>query len=146
MNSRKRAAAVMYRSQIGQTLVEMALVLPIFILMVMGIFDLGRAVWQANTVAEAARQGVRYAITAPSDCTGIKSAATEAAIGVKLTASPVTISEPSGVSLGRPVTVTVTGTFTPVTPLIATVVKKTSFTITRASTMIIENASRGSQC
>ncbi|HVC35001.1 MAG TPA: TadE family protein, partial [Chloroflexota bacterium] len=59
------------KKQRGQALVEMALVFPVFILLVMGILDLGRAVWQANTMAEAARQGARYAITAPSDCTGI---------------------------------------------------------------------------
>lgn len=46
----------------AQTLVEFALILPIFLLIVTGIFDLARAVWQENTLASAAREGTRYAI------------------------------------------------------------------------------------
>jgi Flp pilus assembly protein TadG len=46
----------------AQALVEFALVLPIFLLLVTGIFDVGRAVWQENTLAYAAREGTRYAI------------------------------------------------------------------------------------
>jgi len=129
------------KRDLGQTLVEMALVFPIIILMVMGIFDLGRAVWQAGTVAEAAREGARYAATSPADCTGIVNTATKAAIGVKLaSSSPIVISEPSTppAQLGAPVTVTVRATFSPVTPLIAKFTGS-SITITRASTMIIEN-------
>lgn len=46
----------------GQSLVELALILPIFLLLVTGLFDLARAVWQENTLAYAAREGTRYAI------------------------------------------------------------------------------------
>jgi hypothetical protein len=46
----------------AQALVEFALVMPIFLLLVTGIFDVGRAVWQENTLAYAAREGTRYAI------------------------------------------------------------------------------------
>ena len=43
----------------GQALVEFALVLPIFILILVGIFDLGRAVYVYSTVNNAAREAVR---------------------------------------------------------------------------------------
>lgn len=46
----------------GQALVEFALTLPIFLLVVTGIFDVARAVWEENTLAYAAREGTRYAI------------------------------------------------------------------------------------
>ncbi len=46
----------------AQSLVEFALVLPIFLLIVTGIFDVARAVWQENSLAYAAREGTRYAI------------------------------------------------------------------------------------
>lgn len=46
----------------GQTLVEFALVMPIFLMLLIGIFDLGRVVWANDTLASAAREGVRYAI------------------------------------------------------------------------------------
>jgi Flp pilus assembly protein TadG len=48
--------------QAAQALVEFALVLPLFLLLVTGIFDVARAVWQENTLAYAAREGTRYAI------------------------------------------------------------------------------------
>ncbi len=50
------------RDERAQALVEFALVLPVFLLLVTGIFDVGRAVWQENTLAYAAREGTRYAI------------------------------------------------------------------------------------
>lgn len=46
----------------GQALIEFALTLPIFLLLVTGIFDVARAVWEENTLAYAAREGTRYAI------------------------------------------------------------------------------------
>jgi Flp pilus assembly protein TadG len=46
----------------GQSLVEFALILPIVLLIVTGLFDVARATWQENTLAYAAREGTRYAI------------------------------------------------------------------------------------
>lgn len=46
----------------GQALVEFALVLPILLILVLGLFDLGRAVYAYNAVANAARNGTRVAI------------------------------------------------------------------------------------
>ncbi|HEX2766835.1 MAG TPA: TadE/TadG family type IV pilus assembly protein [Candidatus Limnocylindria bacterium] len=44
----------------GQSLVEFALALPIFLLVIFGLIDLGRAVYVNNSLAEAARDGARY--------------------------------------------------------------------------------------
>jgi hypothetical protein len=46
----------------GQSLVEFALLLPLMLLIVTGLMDVARAVWQENTLAYAAREGTRYAI------------------------------------------------------------------------------------
>jgi Flp pilus assembly protein TadG len=46
----------------GQALVEFALVIPIFLLLLMAVFDLGRAVFAYNSVTNAAREGARLAI------------------------------------------------------------------------------------
>jgi hypothetical protein len=40
----------------AQALVEFAFVFPIFLLLVLVLLDLGRAVWQYNTLADVARQ------------------------------------------------------------------------------------------
>ena len=50
------------RGEGAQSLVEFAVMLPIFLLLVTGIFDLARAVWQENSLAYAVREGTRYAI------------------------------------------------------------------------------------
>lgn len=45
----------------GQALVETALVLPIFLLILFGLIDVGRLVYANNMVSQAAREGVRVA-------------------------------------------------------------------------------------
>lgn len=62
----------------GQALVEFALVLPLFILILVGIFDLGRAVYAFNTVNNAAREAVRLAIV-DQNCDAIGQTASEKA-------------------------------------------------------------------
>ena len=43
----------------GQGLVEFALVLPVFLLMMFGLIDVGRFVYQTSTLSQAAREGAR---------------------------------------------------------------------------------------
>ena len=47
--------------QSGQALLEFALILPIFVVAVLGMIDVGRAIWANNAVANAAREAARYA-------------------------------------------------------------------------------------
>ena len=46
----------------GQALIETALMMPILVILLVGLFDLGRAVWLSNTLATAVREGTRYGI------------------------------------------------------------------------------------
>jgi Flp pilus assembly protein TadG len=50
------------RDQRGQALVEFALILPLFVLILVGLFDMGRAVYAFNTINQAAREAARLAI------------------------------------------------------------------------------------
>src|SRR5689334_6534843 len=50
------------RRKPGQALVEFALVLPVFLLIVFGLIDGGRLVFTYNTVSNAARTSARVAI------------------------------------------------------------------------------------
>lgn len=45
----------------GQALTEVALVAPLFFLMLFGVIDLGRIIWANDVVANAAREGARFA-------------------------------------------------------------------------------------
>ena len=49
--------------QEGQGLVEFAMVLPVFVLAVFGLFDVGRLVYVNSTLSQAAREGARLAAT-----------------------------------------------------------------------------------
>ena len=49
----------------GQALVEFALALPIFLMLMMAVFDLGRAIYMYNGVAEAARELARVTSVYP---------------------------------------------------------------------------------
>ena len=63
----------------GQALVEFALVLPIVLLLMMGVFDFGRAVFAYNSLSNAAREGARVAIVDQTVNGGVPVGATEAA-------------------------------------------------------------------
>jgi Flp pilus assembly protein TadG len=43
----------------GQSMVEFALLLPLFVLLIIGIFDLGRAFFSFIAIMNAAREGAR---------------------------------------------------------------------------------------
>ena len=59
MNTRRRRPLT---GRNGQSLVEFAIVLPVIVLVVLGLFDLGRGVFAYNTLAQAARQANRLAM------------------------------------------------------------------------------------
>jgi len=46
----------------GQSLVELALTLPVFLLLLISVFDLGHVVWANNAISTAARESARFAI------------------------------------------------------------------------------------
>jgi Flp pilus assembly protein TadG len=62
MNRRLLPTRTRGHGQRGQGLTEFALVIPIFLLLVVALFDLGRAVFAYNTLTNAAREGARIAI------------------------------------------------------------------------------------
>ncbi len=72
------------RTERGAALVEMAVVAPLLLLLLFGIFEFGRYIASTNTVVNASREAARYAIaTGPgvssvpryADCDGMRAAA-----------------------------------------------------------------------
>jgi Flp pilus assembly protein TadG len=53
----------------GQAAVEFALVGVIFFMLVMGLIEVGRAVWHYNALSHAVREGARYAMVHGSEDT-----------------------------------------------------------------------------
>lgn len=120
------------RDQSGASLVEMALVSPLFLLLTFGAVDFGRAFYLAIEVAGGARAGASYGSQNPNDTTGMQTSAQNAAPDVPnlSVATPtygcecadgsnysascsVTPSCTGGLNYVYRVNVTVTGTYTP---------------------------------
>jgi len=53
-----------HRRSRGQAMVEFALVFPLFLVLLFGFIDVGRLVYVNNAVAQAAREGARWASVA----------------------------------------------------------------------------------
>jgi Flp pilus assembly protein TadG len=66
----------------GQALVEFSLTVSIFLILLMGIFDLGRAIYMYNGVAEAAREIARVTAVHPGSTLG-NSAQTAAVVATQ---------------------------------------------------------------
>jgi Flp pilus assembly protein TadG len=63
------------KSERGASLVELALVLPLLMLLLMGAIDFGRAYYLAMEVSGAAHAGAEYGAQNPTDTTGMSAAA-----------------------------------------------------------------------
>src|ERR671932_178674 len=93
----------------GQSLIELALTLPILMLILTGVLDLGRAYYAYITVTNAAREGARWGADYQTDNAGILAAAKAEAAGsgFPIDSCTITVSTPNGTSQGNPITVTV---------------------------------------
>lgn len=58
--SRRRRGLFGRRRSMGQALVEFALAIPIFLILVFGLIDVGRLVYVNNAISQGAREGARY--------------------------------------------------------------------------------------
>jgi Flp pilus assembly protein TadG len=80
--------------QRGQDAVEFALIIPVLFLILMGIFDMGRATYYISALHNAAREGARYGIIFPDDTEGIQDRAKEFAVAIPEDELVVTVDFP----------------------------------------------------
>ncbi len=127
----------------GQSLVEFAFVATFLVLFLMGVFDLGRAVYYYNAIGATARETARQAVLYMDDSctdandTAVKNQALDAVVGVPISASDISISPACPRTVGDVVTVHITVTFTPVTPILAAFGGST-FTMSAQSKMRVQ--------
>jgi len=133
---RGRAVDSHRRAERGDALIEFAVVLPVLLLLLAGVTDVGRVYSSAVVVSNAARQAARYAATSPADTTTIKARASEEAgsSGVTIDPNKITILTPSGTASGNPITVQV-GLSVPT--LLPGVLGLSTINVTRQCTMVI---------
>ena len=142
----------------GQALVEFALVIPIFLILLMAVFDLGRAVFAYNSVTNAAREGARLAIVNQTTSLIQQRAIAQSAIA-ETTAPNVTVefrkttpnadytsnsvcnaynaaSKP--MALDCVAIVTFVTTFQPITPIVSNIVFGSGVTLSAKSILAVE--------
>lgn len=94
----------------AQELVELAILIPLLMLIAFGVLDLGRVFHASITIENAAREGARFGTFDPFDTAGIV-AATQAeaqSSGIDLSSSTITVGCPDGAcGSGLPVRVTI---------------------------------------
>jgi hypothetical protein len=87
-------------SERGQSLVETAILLPVFLVIMLAIFDFGRAVYALNTIGNAARTAGREAIVNQNAAT-IETRAISQSVALGITAADVSICYEASVSTKR---------------------------------------------
>ena len=100
----------------GQALVEFAFVAPIFFLLLFAILDFGRYVYYVQILNNAAREGARVAVVTAPDVAVVQGRVDD------LLGTMPHVTTVSAVGPDRMVTVTVTATFTFVTPGVFTLI------------------------
>lgn len=120
----------------GQAIVEFAMVLPVFLVLLFALLDFGRVVFAQNTVAQAAREASRFAAVADShfDCGAVTATAIRNAPGLGLNNGDVSCSYPDGALPGGRAVVTVSTRVELLTPLISQLL---------GGSFVVESTSRG---
>ena len=118
----------------GQSLVELALLLPVLMWVAAGVVDFGRVYYYDITAINAARAGVRVAAD-PRNSDGLVQSAAQA--DASPTALTVTVSPPYPRSSGDTATVTVSYSFALVTPLVALLFPGGQLTVSRSASMVV---------
>lgn len=104
----------------GAAMVEMALILPILIILVFGIIQFAIAFNRVQGLHAAAREGARTASISTSSVGDVEARVTAALVGINYDAAPTTAVTPTICDgrQGEEVTVTVTAPYTIAIPLL----------------------------
>ena len=118
----------------GQSLVEVGLLMPLLVLMLAGILDLGRAYMTLVALNDAAAEGAAYAAIHPTDTTQIVARTADSSNAlVTLDANLVSVTYVDPPTAGNPITVTVGYEYQLLTPVLNAIVPGGSITMTATS-------------
>ncbi|HOV79617.1 MAG TPA: TadE/TadG family type IV pilus assembly protein [Bacillota bacterium] len=121
----------------GQALVELALILPLLILLLMGTIEFGRIFHSYLIITNASREGARAGIIGKTD-TEIRTLVKEVTASLEIPDSQISITpEQSSRTRGVPITVSVNYSVNLITPLLQTFATN-PFPIKAATTMRVE--------
>ena len=126
--------AKFFKKRQGQGIVEFALIVPVFLLLVFGILEVGRVLYAQLLVTEAAREGAR--------AVAISGDRRQAAIVVaKFPGAYTTRVTPAPLIYGQNVSVEVSTTVEIITPMIGAILRPNPFPVSSIANMRQENSS-----
>ena len=85
--------ARLWRSRGGATAIEMAFLLPVFLAFLLGIEEVGRALWTQTALQYAVEAASRCAAVDPGNCTNVPSYAATQAFGLSIPSSAFTYTQ-----------------------------------------------------
>ena len=125
-------------SERGQSMTELAITLPVLLLLLLGMLDVGRAYWALVALKDAASEGASYAASYPTRTTEIKERAAESSNAlVDLSPDMFSVDYVNPPTAGQPITVTVTYSFEIIHPVINAIVPGATLTLHAADTHVI---------
>ena len=131
-----RTIRAILKKKRGQAIVEFALILPVFILILLGIMEFGLVFHQYLVVTAASREGARVAALGGSDAETLTMVNTSA---VSINSGQLTTTiTPANRVKGQTVSVQVTNPVTIRAPLIAQVFPQNPFPVTGTTIMRVE--------
>jgi len=134
----------LYKS--GQAALEFAFVSIFLLMIIFGIFDLGRAIFYYSNLSNAAREGARYGTVHNGDIAGIKAQICRLSVGMDLGCpfppSTTLLIDTYENAYDEPyIKVHLRYMYTPLTPLIALFIEGNQISLHVESTMRIEGVS-----
>ncbi|MEW6622200.1 MAG: TadE/TadG family type IV pilus assembly protein [Bacillota bacterium] len=109
------------KNEEGQSLVEFALIIPIFLLLLFGLIQFAVILNAQITVTAAAREGARIAVLGVSETeikTRVKDSASTGILLNEITNDDISISTPEGTGKGKPISVEVNATVQIIVPFL----------------------------
>lgn len=97
----RRGCAGKGRRDLGSSLAEFALVLPVLVMLVFGIVEFGITFTKAQAIEAAAREGARLASIEATTIPEIEARVNDALTGIPM-ATPAAVAVPTGTCLNRP--------------------------------------------
>jgi Flp pilus assembly protein TadG len=128
----------MSKPERGQGLIELAIALPVLLLLLLGVLDLGRAYYALVSLKDAVGEGAQYAAAYPTRTDQIKLRASQTSTAlVVLTEDMFSVDCADPPTAGQPITVSVAYDFWLVNPIINAMVPDGKLTLSAADTQVI---------
>ena len=122
----------------GQGLLELAIVLPVLLVLLLGLLDVGRAYYAMVSLKDAVSEGASYAASHPTQTTQILERAADASSAfLVLTPDMFTIDYVDPPTSGQPVTVSVAYDMVLVTPFVSAIVPGGTLTLRASDSHVI---------